>query len=367
MIPNDPDQPAPASNEVQFALVIARMIDTVKNDPEHMRHAVYELARYKLQEQFTHLDAKDVRRTRQELESAICGVEEFSRQQFSIPARRSAIGNDIGGTRAQDLPAAQASPVARPRRRELESDPASVRKAGSLWPVIGRTAAVLVVFAAGLAAFQYRDRLASPAHDLSKSAPPNPVQPSAPPAAVVAPPPAKPNPLLPKDYGIYAISNGSLIELQLLPGRPPDIRIAVSAALKAPSKTVLRDGQPKFIVFRRDVAANVPDRAEVRIMAKVAREFSVEAASKKLDENDETWVIRNVSFPFRASPVPDNPEMYELHSEDPGLQLTPGRYALILKSQAYDFTVEGKIVDPRQCIERIVATNGTFYAECKRP
>ena len=197
--------------------------------------------------------------------------------------------------------------------------------------------------------------------------PTNSVQPPAPPVAVAAPPPAKPNPLLPKDYGIYAISNGSLAELQLLPGRPPDIRIAVSAALKTPSKTVLPDGQPKFIVFRRDVAANVPDRAEVRIMAKVAREFSVEAAGKKLDESDETWVIRNFSFPFRASPVPDNPEMYELHSEDPGLQLTPGRYALILKSQAYDFTVEGKIVDPRQCIDRIVATNGTFYAECKNP
>jgi hypothetical protein len=32
LIPNDPDQPVPASNEVQFALVIARIIDTVKTD-----------------------------------------------------------------------------------------------------------------------------------------------------------------------------------------------------------------------------------------------------------------------------------------------------------------------------------------------
>ena len=357
LIPND-DQPAPASNEVQFALVIARMIDTVKNDPEHMRHAVYELARYKLQEQFTNLDAKDVRRTRQELETAIRGVEEFSLQQFSIPAPTvPSLGNDVGGTHVQGLPAAQASPVARPRRLELGSNPARFLKAGSL-PITKRTAAVLAVLAAGFAAFQHRELLASLPHSS--------VQPPAP-SVVVAAPPAKPNPLLPRDYGIYAISNGSLAELQLLPGRPPDIRIAVSAALKTPSKTVLPDGQPKFIVFRRDVATNVPDRAEVRIMAKVAREFSAEAAGKKLDESDETWVIRNFSFPFRASPVPDNPEMYELHSEDPGLQLTPGRYALILKSQAYDFTVEGKVVDPRQCIERIVADNGTFYAVCKNP
>jgi hypothetical protein len=39
----------------------------------------------------------------------------------------------------------------------------------------------------------------------------------------------------------------------------------------------------------------------------------------------------------------------------------------VLKTQAYDFTVEDQPVDPKQCIERIVATNGTFYADCKKP
>ena len=74
LTPTDHDQPEPVSNEVQFALVIARMIDTVKNSPEHMRQAIYDLARYKLQEQFTHADAKDIRQTQQALERAIRGV-----------------------------------------------------------------------------------------------------------------------------------------------------------------------------------------------------------------------------------------------------------------------------------------------------
>jgi hypothetical protein len=65
--------------------------------------------------------------------------------------------------------------------------------------------------------------------------------------------------------------------------------------------------------------------------------------------------------------VHDNPEMLELHSEDPALELTPGRYALVLKTQAYDFSVEGESTDPKQCIERIVAANGTFYSDCKKP
>ena len=113
---------------------------------------------------------------------------------------------------------------------------------------------------------------------------------------------------------------------------------------------------------------NILERAEARIIAKLAREFSAEAAGKKLDDSeDPTWVLRNVSFPFRSSPLADSPEMYELHSEDPVLELTPGRYALILKTQIYDFTIEGRIIDPKQCIERIVATNGTFYSDCKKP
>ncbi len=59
--------------------------------------------------------------------------------------------------------------------------------------------------------------------------------------------------------------------------------------------------------------------------------------------------------------------MYELHSEDPALVLTPGRYALVVKNQACDLTVNGEIIDPKQCIERIVATNGSFYSDCSKP
>ena len=50
--PTDSDQSDPLT-EVQFALVIARMIDLVRTNPADMRQAIYDLARYKLQEQFT--------------------------------------------------------------------------------------------------------------------------------------------------------------------------------------------------------------------------------------------------------------------------------------------------------------------------
>jgi hypothetical protein len=373
LIPGEQEQPNPASNEVQFALVIARMIETVQNSPEHMRQTVYDLARYKLQEQFTHTEANAIRRTQQALETAIRGVEEFSRQQFSIPAPSPVPQHGSAGAAAGDFPPPEPSPPAQARPRlYTDRNPAGVAKASHpLWPVIKRTAALLAVVAAISAVFHQREQLAALVQNLPNYNRQTAAQAPTPVPAIAdttpKPPPAKPNPLRPNDYGVYAISNDSLAELQLLPGRPPDIRVAVSAALKVPSQTMLPNGHPKFIVFRRDAATNVADRAEVRMVAKVAREFSAEAAGKNLDESDGTWVIRNVAFPFRSSPVPDSPEMYELHSEDPALELTPGRYALILRSQAYDFTVEGTVVDSRQCIERVVAANGTFYTDCKKP
>jgi hypothetical protein len=378
LIPSDHNQLDPASSEIQFALVIARMIDSVRNSPADMRQAIYDLARYKLQDQFTYADVKNIKRTQQALENAIRGVEEFSNRHVSLPAPPSPArvnDSDVAAPAPHTLlppfliPQVQARPYL-----EVSSEPTTnaSKAAQFTWPHLRRALAVIAILVGILVIFQQRERLLSLTDSPPKlgwqtaSEPPRPPTQTAS-APAPQPPPAKPAPLRPTDYGVYAISDDSLSELQLLPGRPPDIRIAVSAAIKVPSRTFLKNGHPKFVVFRRDAASNISDRAEVRIIAKVAREFSADVAGKKPRDGEDTWVIRNVSFPFRSSPVSDNPEMYELHSEDPGLELTPGRYALVLKSQSYDFSVEGKTVDPKQCIERIVASNGTYYSDCKSP
>jgi hypothetical protein len=77
--------------------------------------------------------------------------------------------------------------------------------------------------------------------------------------------------------------------------------------------------------------------------------------------------MRNISTPLRTAPKRDNPDMYEVLSETPDTALAPGRYALVLKGQAYDFNVAGSITDPNQCLERMAATNGQFYSECQKP
>jgi hypothetical protein len=58
--------------------------------------------------------------------------------------------------------------------------------------------------------------------------------------------------------------------------------------------------------------------------------------------------------------------MYEVLGEDADKPLAPGRYALILKGEAYDFSVAGEITDSRQCLESVAAANGAFYTECQK-
>src|ERR1700753_3605611 len=75
--------------EVEFALVLARTIDSVTSDPEQLRSAVYELARKKLQE-LAHDDPSEKDRLMGALEVAIAGVEAHTKnvqiEKFPVPA-----------------------------------------------------------------------------------------------------------------------------------------------------------------------------------------------------------------------------------------------------------------------------------------
>ncbi|WGR92773.1 hypothetical protein MTX20_33570 [Bradyrhizobium sp. ISRA435] len=124
LMPNDDGPLDNSSNEVQFALVIARMIDTVEHSPEHLRQAVYDLARYKLREQFTPADEKDITQTQQALEAAIRGVEEFSRQQIALAAPQ------VPETRRRFRRSAR-PPCRRPRPASLATTTGRLDRSGS--------------------------------------------------------------------------------------------------------------------------------------------------------------------------------------------------------------------------------------------
>src|SRR5436305_112555 len=89
-LPQVTEAPSTAlTNEIEFALVLARMIDSLKEDPEQLRSVVYELARHKLEEQFTQADLAEIQKARSALETAITGVETFFKSNHQ-PALLSA-------------------------------------------------------------------------------------------------------------------------------------------------------------------------------------------------------------------------------------------------------------------------------------
>ena len=376
---------ASAHPEVEFALVLARTIDSVASDPEHLRGAIYELARQKLQ-QLVHDDPSEKARLMRALEVAIAGVEAHSKAakigNLSIPSTaglqpprssamgaRAAIDEPITSISA-DIPVSVArygSGVDRDddARKTLRwSSSTSVRYLTLL--------ACLAAVFGGLLLQQRGLTIASlrmpswPWSNLSPSSK-DPAPPVSLVTTMVPPPEPKKSSLLPTAYGVYAESGGKLYGLEMLQGRAPDPRVAVSAAITKPSETVLPVGKIKFIVFRRDVGSGASDPIEVRVIARVKQATTFGPTGKPVVEpNDDIWVIRNISFPYRASPLKEDPQMFEIEGRDPDAALTPGRYALILKGQAFDFTVEGAVTDKRQCLERLAAANGQFYSECQQ-
>jgi len=173
---------------------------------------------------------------------------------------------------------------------------------------------------------------------------------------------------LPTVYGVYAISGGQLRELEALPGRVPDQRVFMSTPIRTLSRTVLPDGQIVFIVYRRDVASSAPERVTVRVIAKIMRPMTFNMAGQaSVGGLEDSWTIRNVSYGLRVAPASESPEMLMIRPEDVDFVFPAGRYGLVIKGQAYDFTVAGPITEAAQCLEGIKASNGTFYSECRNP
>lgn len=376
--PDGGDATPDPSREVEFALMLSRVIDSVEKNPEFLRATVYELARHKLKEEFTSESLGDVRNLSKSLEVAIAGVEAFSKKKDGVEA------SILGANPAQGKALISAHPSNPYVASALESvspvfeahvfgsGGAPARKKPFRLRTTRWFVASFVIGLAFLTAAISLGLLRKKGYfAVNQSAAISPKTNTA--AAVKSAPTAvepksvEPSPTVPTAFGIYAVSDGKLHELDVLPGRAPDPRIAISSIITGTSRTTLPDGHVAFVVYRRDSATNAADRAEVRVVARIEREANFNKDGKQVvTAVDDNWVIRNISMPYRTAPRKDNPEMYEVRSENPDAPLPPGRYALVLKGLAYDFSVAGSVTDPKQCLERLVATNGRFYSECKK-
>jgi hypothetical protein len=384
--------------EVDFALVISRLIETAQKDPVQLRSSIYELARLKLLDQVATEESSDRYRMIEALETAIDGVEAFSQRQEKNPLTpfpaqvrpqsQQLTASDVGSDRRSVLvnqsghdyrePAVQSSPRSFGSESVVQVNVMSAKEFS-----LKRALLIVGIIGALVMGAVYLRRHSERLNSLGEfaqnwrglggslvSRPEVQTSVSANQSATVDQSLAsvqQNSPLLPKAFGVYAISADQLFELEPLPGRAPDLRIAISPAITSPSRSRLPEGKVRFIVYRRDSANNAPERADVRVIAKVVSSMSFANAGKPtVTPTQDTWVMRNVAFGYRVAPVKDEADMYEIRNESDNFTLSPGRYALVVKGTAYDFDVVGEVTDPNHCLQRIEAANGAFYGACEK-
>jgi hypothetical protein len=382
---------SPHAQEVECALILSQMINTVKEDPSQMRLAIYEFARARLKIDMSWAEEAERTRLSAALERAIEGVEEFSvrqdeKERLQPPTPSARIGYRTSPAEPPLTSMVAIQPVnsmpkgiLRPKEAYLQDGAQPIIELQT--PVLARRPAwfwigmLLFGLVAGSVFYDNRRPILRVAANLLSPTgwqiaepvrqPSIPVPTQQPPGGAASSS-SLPFPL-PSDYGVYAVSNTALSELQLLPEQVPDKRVAMSTPINQPSRTFLPDGKAKFVVFRRDLAGNAPDRIDVRVVARVMRALTFDAKGKaSISPVSDAWNIRNVSYEFRVRPITGNPEMLLIQAEKADFALPAGRYVLALKNQGYDFTVSGKVTDPMQCLERTEAANGEFYSDCQK-
>lgn len=170
---------------------------------------------------------------------------------------------------------------------------------------------------------------------------------------------------MPETYGVYAINDGHLTPLDPLPVRIPDARVSISSPVSKPAPAPLPSGNLQFAVYHRELATNVPESASVRIVAKVMQATTFVNGKPKAAAVEDIWAVRGGSIDLRIAPVAANKEMILIRPADPAFTLSPGRYVLVFRNQAYDFSVAGAITDTAQCLERSDLQDRSVYSECR--
>jgi hypothetical protein len=317
MMPKSPSEHAKnvptTSAELDFSLVLARVIGSIENDPAQLRNVVYELARIKLEREVWQrqppLSMAEIRQLMLSLDTAINCVESVSLRHDGSRALPSldrliessgshpnhAISNERKPILTFDQPLPAISDTSQVSTLVLSTARVAPRtlpygfRSRSPQLLAGISVAVF-----GLAIYLVLQRpfgffgpqistlveANAPASQQSNSAAVSP--------AIKQQTPAWP---IPVTYGVYAISGGQLNELEPLGFRVPDPRVFMSTTIKSPSRTNLPDGRVVFIVFRRDIASTAPDRVTVRVIARIVRAMTFNSTVAAVTPLNEEWRI----------------------------------------------------------------------------
>ena len=171
---------------------------------------------------------------------------------------------------------------------------------------------------------------------------------------------------LPTSFGIYVLNDNKLTELEALPINVPDQRVALSAEIKTPSAVTISEHKPAFILFRRDLLNNAPQKVMLRVVARMMRETKIVNGKPVVTKIEGAWRIRDVSHELKISPIAGQREMV-MARLDEEVSLPAGRFALVMNRLGYDFTIGGLEQTPETCLEGFEAATGIVFTQCRAP
>jgi predicted lipid carrier protein YhbT len=341
---------------------LASIIMASPQNNAQLRRTVYELARSKLRQQL-HRNAKELspsERAQQllALETAITQIETDLSENIPLPTNsRANVVATVPDSRVEIIPPARHPPPLPETGYESTAHHTPPPRSTKILRAVTLVAAVILggvtylVIERGLHE-EPQSKLAvsqntSRNSDRSSSY-----------AAV-------PNIPTPSAYGVYALADGRLTELQPLPIRAPDQRVAISGIVSSPSSTKLPNGRAQFVVFRRDLVNNAPEKVVVRVVAQVMRASAFEH-NEEISNRGRSWAVRSISYQMKVAPVDGNPAMIVIRPAEVDFSFPPGRYALVLKTVAYDFSIDGPITDLVQCVQRSDESDAAIFTECPK-
>lgn len=149
-------------------------------------------------------------------------------------------------------------------------------------------------------------------------------------------PPASAQPV-PEFFGVYAVSQGKLIELKLLNhSRSRSMDLIGADTLTGLSDISVNDPNVYFIIYREGAASSMTifleQMKEVRYLA--PSEFERSGALKPVEGS---WVGLKVGYNLKVAPLKENPQMMvRAVSPQP---IPPGRYGLNIGDSLFDLQI----------------------------
>jgi hypothetical protein len=145
---------------------------------------------------------------------------------------------------------------------------------------------------------------------------------------------------LPVAYGVYAVADGRLTELEPLSIKVIGHGIPATGIISTASKAKLPNGRIQFVIFRRELVNNAPEKVVVQAVAPVTPAQS-SGEGETLGNLNGSWAIGNTSYQMKVAPIRGRSGMIIIRPADSKFAFPTGRYVLVLNRLAYDFSVAG--------------------------